>query len=309
MKQWKQILLLGLCLMLSGCGAGREDPDPTRAAVQTTAPTVTSTTAPTTAPAAEPTLSVREITDRQFRPAWDQGNCRSLRGDVTALVFFMDDDAGSWTGDQIAWFMEEALRPGFDYLERSAWSWGVELRMDASYFCTDDTHTIRYPGVYDPDLGSAGAQYDVPDVLAGCLGFRDRREMDRYFREYFHRDEVLYFVALSSGGTSYTMADSDPDGYDQVEYAVFFRTYTDGTPVNAFTVAHETMHFYGAEDYYDPFGTFPGRKAVAEERYPDDLMLRWAADVNELSVSDVTAYTVGWTDEIPQVLYWPEWGN
>lgn len=250
--------------------------------------------------------SPREDTDH-YRPAYYLGNCREMSGEVYVLTFFVDDDESSWNDEKVTGFINQCLTPGFTYLQQKAAEWNVTLNFVPYHFSTDDEYEIRYPGVFSGELSAAGDQYDVLDVMGECLGLGDSYDLDEYFKDFFDTDQVAYNVVLNKPGHCYTMPDKMDDGTDLKEYCTYFTSYQNGTPLGAFTVAHETMHLFGAEDYYDPYGTYPNRKALVEQIFPNELMLRWDADVYNLMVSHVTAYSVGWTDAIPETVTEDDW--
>ena len=71
----------------------------------------------------------------------------------------------------------------------------------------------------------------------------------------------------------------------------------------ASTVAHEILHLFGAEDYYID----DERRALAERHFLDDIMLMDTHRLSGLSVAEATAYSVGWTDQIPEVCRYDDW--
>ena len=301
-----------LTVLLAGCGTDKPLPEQTVA--QTTAPEETilpEVTEPKRELETLPVLSTappyKTPNVDRYRPGWNVGSCRRLEGKVYAVVFLVDDVSSSWTEETGQEFLLRCVTPGFAYLQEQAEYWGVELEFDYYFFMTDEKNSMYYPREFSPELDGAVDNSDILDVLAGNFGFADKFSMNLYFESYFDTDEVLYFVALNKEGHSYTVMDSEDNGRDLLEYSVFFTGHIDGARNGAFVVAHETMHNFGAEDYYDPYGNLPNRKALAEQVYPDDLMMRWDDDVTRLYVSDATAFTVGWVDSPPAELMGADW--
>ena len=69
------------------------------------------------------------------------------------------------------------------------------------------------------------------------------------------------------------------------------------------TIAHELLHLFGAEDFYYP----ESREALAKEVYPEDIMLCDMPDLDHFTLGEYTAYTLGWTDSVPDVCQDPGW--
>ena len=70
------------------------------------------------------------------------------------------------------------------------------------------------------------------------------------------------------------------------------------TPERGATVAHEILHLFGAEDFYEP----EARAVEARRRYPDAVMLQSNRALTDVTISDYTAYKIGWTQEQPEPL-------
>jgi hypothetical protein len=60
---------------------------------------------------------------------------------------------------------------------------------------------------------------------------------------------------------------------------------------------------YGAEDFYTP----DKRQTLALLTYPNDIMLISATSLSDVSLSDMTAYLVGWNDTAPEICYNEAW--
>ena len=278
---------------------------PETTAPETTVPetTVPETTVPeTTVPdtmvseTAVPEPPVQLRGEEPYRPRYRLGICHALGGSIPQLLFFVDDDSSSWdpdTRNQMLVLFDEADR----YLEEQADFWGTELFLEDYQYYTDDRVSIRYSGEFG-SYDQAEENEDVMDALAACLNFRDTDEMHRYYQEYFGSRQVIYYVLLNKPGRPYASVDDTDDGRVSMEFVVMYTSYENGHPQVSGAVAHETMHLFGAEDYYDPFGNMPNRLAMAQEKFPDDLMLGGATDAENCTVGPVTAYSVGW-------LYWP----
>lgn len=83
--------------------------------------------------------------------------------------------------------------------------------------------------------------------------------------------------------------------HDDLSHDVWTRTFS--------VVAHELLHLFGAEDFY----ATATRKALAQAIYPGDLMFCAQYDIRNNNIGDATAYYIGWTDTVPDVLYDEGW--
>lgn len=49
------------------------------------------------------------------------------------------------------------------------------------------------------------------------------------------------------------------------------------------------------------------RKSLAKKHYPSDIMLSAKYCIGSNNIGDATAYYIGWTDKVPDVLYNEKW--
>ena len=82
------------------------------------------------------------------------------------------------------------------------------------------------------------------------------------------------------------------------EHCVLFSDPEFGNAVSTHscTVAHEILHLYGAFDYYEE-----PRLTIANELYHFDIMLQNYYTIWLNQIGDYTAFSIGWTDVVPDV--------
>ena len=315
--------LLGLLLILAVVAgvlwsAREAGPSPTEPSVpstseETTQPPEPTTQPPTTEPVTQPTTQPPEPTDPQveaLRPYRNLGVCRGLDEAHTFVLFFLDDWGSSWSGEEIAAFNGLYFYPAMNFLQTQGEAWGMEVNQDAFTYSSDVNEGMAYPGVVASDFQEGGAATDIPHKTARSLGFADGWDMYRYLQDYTGTDQVAMLFFLNKPGRSYTIRDEHRDGQEELEFSVIFESYPGyATSATAATIAHELLHLFGAEDYYDPYGIFPQRKALAESQIPNDIMLVTYYNVKDNTLSQATAFTVGWTDTVPEIMEDPDWNR
>lgn len=242
------------------------------------------------------------------RPSYGQGSCYELSGRVPVLILFMDDNESNWSAEEISTFWWDVLVPGLDFLEAQAASRSVYLEFEPGYYANGENGvTMRYNGIIDNDLMDGTISQDLLLQAAQCLGYADETALHDGMAQYCGSDQVVLLVVTDKPGRSYSMNDSYDDGYTYTEYSLLYNSYDSSSAICAGTVAHEVLHMFGAEDYYDPYGTYPNRLAMAQELYPSDIMLTVYYDISMSTLGDFTAYTVGWIDQIPPECQDPRW--
>ena len=243
------------------------------------------------------------------RPWYELGTCQDLEGEVFVLCIFLDDDESSWTDQECTDFLRSAINPAMDWLEEQAAEWGVELDLRTAYYHTYDSLSVHYNGVISDNCAEM-VHRDLLEQSAESMGFSSKQAMYERMQKFSGREQVLMLVCVNKPGRCYALVDAGNNGVEYMEHALIYSSYTG----NAFattpaTVAHETLHTFGAEDFYTEGTTRVGRGALAAELYPEDIMLKTHRAISYCQLSDFTAYTVGWTDQTPDICGNPDWWN
>lgn len=249
------------------------------------------------------------------RLSYQTGNCRDLSGNPYVITIFLDDNVSSWSEQEVLNAIWYQVNPGLEYLEQEAAKWGVYLDFNQGYYATygHPDQPVRYNGVISDFMTDGTTTRDILDQAAVSLGFDSREHMHTCLKEHSGQEQIIYMFMLNKYGRSYASTynmdsaiecEERGEGVNLLESVVIFSgfgyEYGDTGPD---TIAHETLHVFGAEDYYMP----DARKALAEQYYPTDIMLCRMPDINSFTLGDFTAYCVGWTDQVPAICSNPEW--
>ena len=127
---------------------------------------------------------------------------------------------------------------------------------------------------------------------------------ERLLQEY-GADGIATCMFVNAPGRSYAIV---YDGEDNVmESLVMFARNDKGTEEEPAVYAHEILHVFGAHDLYN--GEEYSREVTdyIAASYPDEIM-RSVAGEGKISeqISRITAYHLGWIDEIPETESFPE---
>lgn len=248
----------------------------------------------------------------QLRPNYALANCRKLEGNPVVVLIFIDDNESHWSGDEVLTFTQEHILVGLDYLEKNAKKWGVHLDfVIESYSTPFSGYEIKYEGTVNRNLLIGGSTKDVLDHAATDIGCNSNWDLYSYYKSKYPNDDIIFLNFLNKSGRSYTRNCISTGYLDYSEHCVIFADYLgyssntrkDGS--RASTVAHEILHLFGAEDYY----SLANREALANKKYPNDIMLWQYDDIEDNLIGDCTAFSIGWTDIVPQVCYDDKWWN
>lgn len=243
------------------------------------------------------------------RLKYNAGSCRRLEGKPYVLVVYLDDDVSNWTEEEVLSYQENLIKPALTFMEENAKKWGVFLDIGMGYYATygQPERPVKYDGIVE-NYNDGKTSDDILEQVARTLGHESKMAMHDAITKFAGTEQVAYVVMMDKGGRSYSIAHYKPeevvDQHYWMEYCLIFSGFTDTSRDSASdTIAHELLHLFGAEDYYYP----EGRKVLANQYYPKDIMLCNEPDLQYFTLEKFTAYTLGWTDEIPEVCYLEDW--
>ena len=248
----------------------------------------------------------REYLNRvdETRKEYKIGSCYNMQEDLCYYIIFVDDNESNWNENDKSEFVEKKFLPSINYLSDQSSLYNVTLKQDYR-ICEK---TADYNGVIEAETVQNGVQYDIYTQVASSLGYKSAKEMNDLLKKELGVSQVAYLFAINKEGRSYKLSHSQTAIERKYEFCVFFSQsigYTDTTCYSA--IAHEILHLFGAEDYYDPYDDYPEREKLAKELYPKDIMFGTVTDVNTVSVGNYTAYSVGWIDQLPEECNVDEW--
>lgn len=229
------------------------------------------------------------------RKSYNKGTCYDMEKELCYLIVHIDDNESNWDEEEKTEFAENKLIPSLAYLSEKAAEYNVTL-------CTDyknSDENVTYKGIIEADVVENGSQEDIPHQAAVSMGYSTPEEMDSSLKKEMNVKQIAYLFIVDKAGRSYKYSYVTKDS-KTMEFCVFFDDSIkfDGN-VCCSTISHEVLHLFGAEDYYDPYGKLPERAKLAEELYPNDIMLAYLNNVNDAKIGAYTAYSVGWTDTLP----------
>lgn len=242
----------------------------------------------------------------EYRPYYLLGNCRNLKDNPLVVLLFIDDDESCWSADEVTAYTNNYINEGLAYLETKAKEWNVDLKFTVKSYSTPlSDYTLKYEGSVIKDLRINGSSKDVLDQAAYDMGYSSNWELYSKFKtEHGNYNDIIFLTLINKAGKSYTRHDISTGRTSYSEHCVLFSNYLEGDSFGcrASTVAHEILHLFGAEDFYNGF-----REVLAYQKYPKDIMLWMPKEAYENEIGDFTAYTIGWTDTIPQICYNEYW--
>ncbi len=254
----------------------------------------------------KPPIVVTPVID-ETRKGYNNGSCYNMEKDLCYFIVHLDDQESSWNETEKSKFMENKFLVSLNYLSRKASEYSVTLCTEYEIYPADNNTKVTYNGIVDTDVVTNGIQSDILNQIAKAMGYSSPDEMDSSLKNEMNVNQIAYLFVLNKDGRSYKYSYITDDS-KKIEFCVFF---DDTIKANAntccSTIAHEILHLFGAEDFYDPYGEMPQREKLAKQLYPDDIMLTLVNNVNDAKIGSYTAYSIGWINTLPEECNVDEW--
>lgn len=232
------------------------------------------------------------------------GSAGYLRGDVLLISLYINDERSAWNAEQ-----EENARACVDvacrFLVQQAKNYGEELRF---YYDVQEHPDLRYRAQFEAD-----AEQDMTGRFTRWLyRWIDENVPVAELQERYGTENVGFLALVAEEGGAYTNVYYIEDTaryFNEISVLFYYYSYLRSTDREVPAVyAHEILHQFGAIDLYEDSPDFsPENIAYVAETYPDDIMYSTYTDNGRLNyesihleVSPVTAYYLGWLDELPE---------
>ena len=234
-----------------------------------------------------------------LRPDYNLGDCRDLSGDISVVLFYMNGSQGSWSSEGMVSFTANEVMPGLRFLEDEARKYGVELRLTVK-----QSYSLPYKGTVDYDVS---VNTDILQQAAQGLGYPTDDKMIESLKSTYGT-EVICITIFNDHGTGYAINPPRGSGVDIVEHIVLFaldKVTNGASPMGsqASLVANNILYLYGAEK----LSSTVTREILSYIYCPNDIMLFPAYYIIDNNVDFITAFYVGWTDDVPEIIYDSNW--
>lgn len=321
MKSNRKAWLFLVCLLLAGCGGGRQISEELSTEIisadsnsvaeeiekeleNTLKNSVETKEAEEITVAQEPMLDYGATTLGEPRSSYGIGSTPYLWGkNILVSVFVTTPDSSFTEKDE-----QDALakvKTAVTYIETQAENYGVKAE-------------LLYDWSSDSNLK---LEETVDFVINEESHFWRRldREIAQWFSSGFSSEDLLaeyeaqgiaLMVFVNNEGVSYANV---YDGMDSVQESVVLFTgdyYRPGIPETATSYAHEILHLFGAHDLYEEAEYTAEVTDYIGQHYPHEIMYTVSGSEGAQPIhnilSPITAYHLGWVDEIEEISLFPQ---
>lgn len=229
------------------------------------------------------------------------GSASVLKGKNILVSLFLTTPDNTFTEEEKTTCLQR-LKEAAIYIEETASDYGVETQFILDWseessqdLCMEKTvdFTISDDSDFMDALDEAFAQWTEEDL-----------SYEKLLQEY-GADGIATCMFVNAPGRSYAIV---YDGEDNIrESLLMFIRNDKGTEEEPAVYAHEVLHVFGAHDLYKGEEYSRAVTDYITANYPDEIM-RSVAGEGKISeqISRITAYHLGWIDEIPETESFPE---
>ena len=151
------------------------------------------------------------------RSRYRLGTSKEFFGEITVVLFFMDDDESAWTNDEIDLFTQKRILPALEFLQEQAAEWGRELKFHVLRFTPfpKDQNQMSYDGTVNPDLFDGGSTKDTVSQIGNHFGYCGDLELrEALIEQYCPNSNVFPLVLLDKPGTAFARPQTaGPDAF------------------------------------------------------------------------------------------------
>lgn len=251
---------------------------------------------------------------QHFAPSADwttspTGSAKYLDGSTVLVSLFIEDPSSSWTDSKKEIVMSK-MDLANDFLVSEGNSYGKSVNLIYNiYEHPDLAYTVSYSETIDDSNRSS---YHLLEYITRYI---DNTIPTQEILANYNVDSIAYMCFLDKSGVSYTFPyyEGDSDLYYYETCYMFLKCDGDYEPPAVY--AHEMLHLFGARDLYSTNQADGITKEFVqhiEQDYPNEIMLttydeNWNNVQEYVSneITDITAYYIGWLDEIPELETYP----
>lgn len=241
---------------------------------------------------------MQEIADRP-RSSYGLGSAEYLDGRNLLYSLFVDTPRSTWNHEEKEATLRN-LNMAALYIEETAQEYGRETELVCDWKVNEN---LTGEAVVDFEIAD---DKDFLDQLDEKISVWVENLVDyEGLTEEYDAEGIALLVFVNNPGTSYAIV---YDGTDNPKESVVF--FAKEPPA---VYAHEILHLFGAHDLYQDAEYSKEITDYLQETYPTEIMRTVTGREGEIfeetivnTVSPVTAYHLGWIDEIEETDRFPQ---
>jgi len=244
------------------------------------------------------------------------GSSKLLEGKCLVINVFMDTEGYPWSEADIQAVLG-LYRQTKGFIENQALRYGKELDLVCDFEANPLLfyHTVTSIDFRLPDSGSLSllAQYRAAIPLLSALNDMIEKNIPYpILADQYETDRIIYCFHIKQRDDIHYTIPYNADVYGDIAYHEKI-IYFNAGEVHAQMIPHEILHAFSALDLYYT-NSINGVTAefvdYAKKHYINDIMGIWGETAMQgiaaYEISPLTAYFLGWLDDIPELAMFPE---
>jgi hypothetical protein len=213
----------------------------------------------------------------------EAGSAKTLSGTIYVLNVFVSEPGKPWKSGEKTVMLKKSDK-AYLWLKQKALKQGVNV----SFITETNTVDIVMPHI--PNFGESDGWYIIKNTLK-MMGYSNSKKFHKWISERYKVNSYYIAIFANKSGRSYApyLGSNDVEGF------VLYKSYQGVQEVPS-TIAHETLHAFGAWDLYvDPL--FPVKQnkknEAASKMWPSDIMVQVPSNMDRAQVGALTGWRVG----------------
>lgn len=230
------------------------------------------------------------------------GSAKRLKGKTYVLLLFVSENNSPWENDEISKTVRKT-REAFSWIRQEAEKYGSkpEFQLYALGNKNDKIFTDYIPE--SPFEGSKSNSF-INHALKKA-GYASGFDFVKYAEETSQCENFMVIVFCNAQGRSYALPQSSGDYALNKEYGyslrpkegcVVYLKNLQGRELPPVTIAHETLHLFGAADLYEKTGKNTDYSLFAKAYFANSVMHRTDRNLEFLELDTLTAFLTGLTN-------------
>jgi hypothetical protein len=231
------------------------------------------------------------------------GSAKKLLGKTYVLILFVSYKTfPNWQQNEINEIYNNIYQ-AFDWLKNQAAQFGYNN--DFELYVLGDKQPIKMDYmVKGPFQGEYSTK--IIENAMQAAGYSKDYDFYEFAKQQTGCDNCIIYVCSNSAGRSYAINETleiyqynKRYGYNptMLEGCMLFQYFdSNGEKIYSSTIAHETLHVFGAVDLYDVYGN-NSFKQKCDTYFPNSIMHKVERDYSNTELDKITAYLTGLSNE------------
>jgi len=243
------------------------------------------------------------------------GSAKEITGSTYILSIFASEGDEKWTIEGKKQFMKKE-QEAFNWISKEVKTYNKTFTYKRGvYFKGDVDFKLKKRVKISTSDSIKYVRNNIYPMLLEALqmqGYKSTKGLYEYLTSKFGCSNVIINLYIKGQGHSYSQPfNTTSDSTKFLEVTVICEKNKWDVETYTATIAHETLHAYGAWDLYAVTPAGKEKAEMAKAKFANSIMLKTQTNINQLTIDEVTAWRIGLTEKkdwyldfIPVHYYW-----